>query len=743
MRRLRTRLVFAFLFVALLAMIPVAIIPYYSFNLAKEEERHNDLQVEINKLTWEHSEFQNRIQRTVLNTSIQYLINNTFRTRTSIPQMMKTAEFPTSATVQAELDVYNNILWDLQTDSAKNYFNLERKDLSVKTLKEYENEIQPLFEEKRFIEENNKVYQWIAGKLSYGTHRDNMEIVGVVVVKTLLFIKNIDDNDSEVFSAKKAQYLNNSPLEIINARPSLFQDHLPEDAMEKLFDFDGELDFKSVELKSVRLPFINNGAESHMILLPIVNQNGQATAFFVHSRPVVAVWIFSYSATQISFGITLLVILIIATIIARSIAAPLHRMASASHAMAQGNFDVRIEERGTEEQRIMSSAFNIMAERIQKQIGTLNDNTKQLETSNRELAQTQRFLENVLSGISTGVMSVDRDGYIRLMNPAGRNAFGLENPSGMKAVDAIQAPAFTDFIKRALKTGSSVYEREIACAIDEETILPLQVSALPMLENGESSGLVVTFHDLSEIRRLEEQVRRQDRLASLGRMSAGVAHEIRNPLGIIRGSAQLLNKRFGDEPGEEGLTTFIIEEVNRLSRVVNDFLMFARPPEPVIDAIHAHELASQINAYTESEPDEHGVSYSFETTVDPDLPPIAVDPALCKEAFLNLLLNAQQAMPDGGTVQIRIKRWDTLSAAVEIVDQGTGISPEQIDRIFDPFYTSKDTGTGLGLSLVHQIISSHGGRVEVESIQGEGSLFRIILPFYTKQDAESAGNLIA
>ncbi|MDP8246067.1 MAG: ATP-binding protein [Candidatus Hinthialibacter antarcticus] len=741
MRRLRTRLVFAFFVVALLAMIPVAIIPYYSFNLAKEEERHNDLQVEINKLTWEHSEFQNRIQRTVLNTSIQYLINNTFRTRTSIPQMMKTAEYPTSATVQAEINVYNNILWDLQTDSAKNYFNLEREDLSVKTLKEYENEIQPLFEEKRFIEEDNKVYQWIAGKLSYGTHRDNMEIVGVVVVKTLLFIKNIDDKDSEVFSEKKAQYLNNSPLEIINARPSLFQDHLPEDAMEKMFDFGGELDFKSVELKSVQLPFINNGAESHVILLPIVNQNGQATAFFVHSRPVVAVWIFSYPATQISFGITLLVILIIATIIARSIAAPLHRMASASHAMAQGNFDVRIEERGTEEQRIMSSAFNIMAERIQEQIGALNENTNQLETSNRELAQTQRFLENVLSGISTGVMSVDQEGFIRLINPAGCNVFGLENPSGTKVLDVIQAPAFTDFIKRALTTGSSIFEREITCAVDDETVLPLQVSALPMLENGEPTGLVVTFHDLSEIRKLEEQVRRQDRLASLGRMSAGVAHEIRNPLGIIRGSAQLLNKRFGDQAAEEGLTTFIIEEVNRLSRVVNDFLMFARPPEPVIDAVSAHDLAAQINAYTE--PNDEGAVYSFETIVEPDLPPIAIDPALCKEAFLNLILNAQQAMPDGGAIQIHIKRWDGNTAAVEIKDQGSGISPEQIDRIFDPFYTSKDTGTGLGLSLVHQIISSHGGRVEVESIHGEGSLFRIILPFYSQQENESAGNIIS
>ncbi len=742
MRRLRTRLVFAFLFVALLAMIPVAIIPYYSFNLSKVEERHNELENETIRLQREHKRFQNDIFVGILFKASTYLRQNTFKTRPEIAAMLKTASYPASATVQQQLDTYNTILRSRLDKTTQNFPFVEQDSLSLITLAEYEETVKSL-EQVRFIEEGNRVYEWIGQGIMFGDHRDNIEMLGAVLFKTVLFEKNQESDPDSIFATKMAPYLVNSPIEIVNARPSLFQDHIPEDAMESLFDLNDDGAIEAVELNSVRMPFIDNGAEIHTKILPIVNQHGDTTALFIHKRPVVAVWIFSFRETQISFGLTLLAIVFIAAIVARSIAAPLHRMASASHAMAQGNFDVRIEERGSEEQRIMSSAFNIMAERIQEQIQSLNEKTNQLEDSNRELAQTQRFLENVLSGISTGVMSVDQEGVIRLMNPAGRSAFNLDNPSGMKATEAIEAPAFIDFIQRALSSGKSISEREIACAIDDETVLPLQVSSLPMLENGESKGLVVTFHDLSEIRKLEEQVRRQDRLASLGRMSAGVAHEIRNPLGIIRGSAQLLNKRFGNEQGEEGLTTFIIEEVNRLSRVVNDFLMFARPPEPVIDEVSANDLAAHINSYTEPETSEDGPQYHFTTTVEPDLPTIAVDLGLCKEAFLNLLLNAQQAMPDGGAIQIQIKQWDNSHAAVEFIDQGTGISTEQIDRIFDPFYTSKDTGTGLGLSLVHQIISSHGGRVEVESIQGEGSLFRIILPYYEKQNVESTNNMIA
>ncbi|MGC9326658.1 MAG: two-component system sensor histidine kinase NtrB, partial [Candidatus Hinthialibacter sp.] len=259
-------------------------------------------------------------------------------------------------------------------------------------------------------------------------------------------------------------------------------------------------------------------------------------------------------------------------------------------------------------------------------------------------------------------------------------------------------------------------------------IIPLQVSIVPVMEANELNGLVVTFHDLSAIRQLEEQIRRQDRLVALGRMAAGVAHEIRNPLGIIRGSAELLRNRFAGRQGEEELSNFILEEVHRLSRVVNDFLMFARPPEPNFDEVPLDRLFNELVDYFNKQPREGSYELITETGESP--PSIAADLHLCRQAFLNLFINAQQAMPGGGRIVLRAFALSAQEIAVEVEDEGEGIQPDQIDKIFDPFYTSKDSGSGLGLSLVHQIAASHGGRVEVDSVWGKGSRFRLIFQTY-------------
>ncbi|MBI1387632.1 MAG: HAMP domain-containing protein [bacterium] len=722
MESLRSRLIAAFLGVALLAMIPVAVIPYYSFNQVKREERHDILLNETKELQQMKFRYQNSLDQMILQPAADYFHQVTFPNQPDIVELMKTAPNARDNETLAFYGGENGLIYDKIKNS------VPKSDYRLLTLPEYRDMLKWMKHRDRMYEENGKVYQWQARSLMSGSHRNDMQVVGALFLRTVLFEKNPDDSGNSPKATKIAPFMQELPFEIVNARPSLFEGHIPQDAMEKLFDFDGDGEFSQVELTKVELPFIENGSPVHVILQSVLNQDGKPTAVFVHFRPVVEIWVMTYRATQISFLVTLCVIILIAVLIARSIAAPLHRLASASHSMAQGDFNVRIEETDTEEQRIMSSAFNRMAERIQRQIQKLNEKTSELESSNRELAQTHRFLQNVLGNISSGVISVDREGVIRLMNPAAVRVFGMNEYDGKRFAEVSPSPRFSELVQKALGGGASIYEREIACRIGGDQEKPLQISALPLMQDGEPTGLVVTFHDLSDIRKLEEQVRRQDRLASLGRMSAGVAHEIRNPLGIIRGSAQLLNKRFGGQPGEEGLSEFIIEEVNRLSRVVNDFLMFARPPEPIIDEVEPSELVEQIYAY--AQPQDGETEFHIETEIEPDLPPLAVDAALCKEAFLNLIINAQQAMPKGGAITIRAARRNAESVALEVRDQGSGISPEQIDRIFDPFYTSKDNGTGLGLSLVHQIISSQGGQIEVESVVDQGSIFRVILPTY-------------
>jgi len=214
-----------------------------------------------------------------------------------------------------------------------------------------------------------------------------------------------------------------------------------------------------------------------------------------------------------------------------------------------------------------------------------------------------------------------------------------------------------------------------------------------------------------------------------------VAHEIRNPLGLIRGSAELLKKRFSHRPEEEGLSDFILEEVVRLSRVVNDFLLFARPPAPHLEEVSPAGLFADIADYFEKQPTRE--KYPLVTEPANGVPALAMDLKLGRQVFLNLFLNAQEAMPDGGTITLRARAYSPREVAIEVADEGKGIPPGRIDKIFDPFYTMKENGTGLGLSLVHQIMSSHGGRVEVESAPGRGSVFRLIFPAYEALMAES------
>ncbi|HXK94892.1 MAG TPA: ATP-binding protein, partial [bacterium] len=286
----------------------------------------------------------------------------------------------------------------------------------------------------------------------------------------------------------------------------------------------------------------------------------------------------------------------------------------------------------------------------------------------------------------------------------------------------------------SLEQAHPVQENEILYELADGTLIPLQISTAPVLENGQLTELVVTVHDLSAIRQLEERVRRQDRLAALGHMAAGVAHEIRNPLGIIRGSAELLKKRFAHQPEEAGLSDFILEEVARLSRVVNDFLLFARPPAPHLDEVRAEELFTEIADYFEKQPARE--KYPLVMEPADGVPALAMDLKLGRQIFLNLFLNAQEAMPEGGTITVRARAYSPREVAVEVIDEGMGIPPDRIDKIFDPFFTMKENGTGLGLSLVYQLMSSHGGRVEVESTPGQGSVFRLIFPAYEALMAE-------
>lgn len=227
-----------------------------------------------------------------------------------------------------------------------------------------------------------------------------------------------------------------------------------------------------------------------------------------------------------------------------------------------------------------------------------------------------------------------------------------------------------------------------------------------------------------QILEIEEQLRRADRLSALGELSAGMAHEIRNPLGSIRGTAEILRDGMaeGDPRGE--FAGILIQEVDRLNKVVQDFLDFARPGETDRNAVDLNALLQELLSFTRQSARSGGVTVAF----DPGpIPAVRADREQLRQAFLNLVLNAFQAMPDGGELSIATESVDEW-VRVRFRDTGCGIAAADLERVFNPFFTTRSEGTGLGLAIVHRIIQGHGGRIDVSSEAGVGTVFTLDLP---------------
>ena len=238
-------------------------------------------------------------------------------------------------------------------------------------------------------------------------------------------------------------------------------------------------------------------------------------------------------------------------------------------------------------------------------------------------------------------------------------------------------------------------------------------------------GEVIMEQRAKEQLRLKEQLNRAEHLSSIGEMVAGVSHEIRNPLGIIRSSAELLKKKMLSYDAASTIPDIIIEEGGRLNNIITDFLNFARPRQPDFVACRIEEVLEKNLKFIEAEAKNKG--YRLDTNYVPDLPEIMADKDMLYQAFLNILINAMQSMPDGGDIQISITAEDDL-VKIQFLDEGHGIGEEINAKIWDPFFTTKEKGTGLGLGIVKNIIQAHNGVVHIENRPNKGVVVTVELP---------------
>jgi two-component system sensor histidine kinase HydH len=347
----------------------------------------------------------------------------------------------------------------------------------------------------------------------------------------------------------------------------------------------------------------------------------------------------------------------------------------------------------------------------------------------RALKESRDYTRQVVSSMANGLLSVDPEGRITSWNQLALELLGLAESQ----VRGRRLEKFLDFestgIGRALYQCRPSLDREILLRRAAGDEMPLGVSASPILTDDKlCNGAVVILRDLREIKRLEENVRRNERLAAIGRLAAGVAHEIRNPLSSIRGFAQYLRHVLAEKPDARQYADVIIREMDRINRVVSDLLTFARPRRLAPRPADVRELVDHVVRLVEA--DAAARHIAIQKRVAPDTRTAVLDAAQMTQALLNLALNALQAVDEEGTIIIGARRRsDGIHFWVE--DDGPGIPAEARDKVFDPFFTSRETGSGLGLAIVHKIAENHGGEVCIDSPAGgrdRGCRVTIILP---------------
>jgi len=350
------------------------------------------------------------------------------------------------------------------------------------------------------------------------------------------------------------------------------------------------------------------------------------------------------------------------------------------------------------------------------------------------LRNMRSYTQNVIESMASGLVSLDAAGRVVTVNSRARELLDLsgKDVAGFRLSDVVTlSPAgIREGVARVSGGERDVFEAEGELVVDR-TEIPVSLSASSIRgDDGERSGTVVLFQDLREVRELQAEVERARHLAAIGRLAAGVAHEVRNPLSSLKGFAQFLRSRFDTGSNEERYSDIMIEEVERLDRVVQELLDFARPVQPERKPTPPDLLVDEALALVSEDAGFRSVTIEREPA--PDMPSVYVDQFQIRQALLNILLNAIEAMGGGGrlTVTTSLKNDQDGNDVVDIsvADTGPGMSADELERLFEPFYTTKQKGTGLGLTIVVRLVEQNGGRVVVDSRAGEGTVFSIRLP---------------
>lgn len=355
----------------------------------------------------------------------------------------------------------------------------------------------------------------------------------------------------------------------------------------------------------------------------------------------------------------------------------------------------------------------------------------------RAFEETKTLARHILKSIATGVITLDRKGRVTSINPSAERLLDLESRSTAwrPYKEALRHhPELVEILQASLEDRAFAQEVELEVPAGLRSgPLSLRLSTSELRdEEGRPIGVVMLLRDSTELVQLERQLRHADKMAALGTLSAGLAHEIKNPLSALDLNLHLLEDELLSGAAPEGTVKGYLDvlkaEIRRLNAILENVIRFARPSKLVLSPLDLNEVLGQVIALILQEAREKKVE--VETAFSPDLPLVMGDEVQLNQVFLNILINGLQAMPDGGRLEVMTDRSEAQPGFVEarFADTGVGIAPEHVGRLFDPYFTTRKEGTGLGLAIAYRIVKDHGGVIDLKGTPGGGTVVSVRLP---------------
>jgi signal transduction histidine kinase len=394
--------------------------------------------------------------------------------------------------------------------------------------------------------------------------------------------------------------------------------------------------------------------------------------------------------------------------------------------MAAGSPGNRVEISSSDEIGELADNFNKMAAELELRKNNLLRTLEELSSSRKEILEERNFKESVLESITSAILTFSPDGNLTSINGTGTRFLGHGARPGVHFSSIFAGWGdMTERVSQVL-TGAKGYGREPLEVERDEVSRYFEVGFFPISE-GTFGGITITMRDETVRERLREEMTRMDRLASLGKLSAGIAHEVRNPLTGVSLLLDDLHDRADSDPRSQAMMQKALAEIERVERLISSLLNFASPPKAQFREGDLNRVVQDTILLLRRLCEQQKVALSF---TPEDIPPFRFDIEKIKQALLNLVKNALEAMPQGGRIAISTGTEDG-TAIITVADNGPGIAADDLPLIFEPFFTRKGAGTGLGLSITQRIVEEHHGRIAVESGQGNGTTFIIHLPMKT------------